>query len=273
MYSLAIAVVATLLLAPAFPRLRDTTLSLPWAWTLAAFWLLAVADLVPANPATRFLFAASALCPGIALMGARRPHHLAWQLIVGSLWLVIVLPALNSLAVPSEMEFDIVRQVFLLILVAIIVASLLPTRFGFSGTLLLAGFVILFGPQLPWSGIPSMEFTIPLASGLFLAGLVVAWLRPAPDRSTCWPADRLWLDFRDTFGTFWALRLADRVNRAAQQEGWKCHLGWRGFSTDDDEPLESLATEELHQYLRNIVRRFAGQAWIDRRLEKGNKAE
>ena len=272
MYSLAIAVVATLLLAPVFPRLRDTTLTLPWAWTLVAFWLLAVAELVSANPATSFLFTASALCPGIALMGARRPHHHAWQLIVISLWLVIVLPALSSLAVPSEMEFDIFRQVFLLILVAIIVAGLLPTRFGFSGTWLLAGFVILFGPLLPWSGVPSMEFTIPLASSLFLAGLVMAWLRPRPDRSTCWPANRLWLDFRDMFGTLWALRLADRVNRAARQEGWKCHLDWRGFSTENDEPLESLATEGLHQYLRNIVRRFASQAWIDWRLEKRNKA-
>ena len=208
-------------------------------------------------------------------MGARRPHHRAWQLIVASLWLVIALPALYSLAVPSEMEFTIhiVRQVFLVILVAAMVCSILATRIGFAAIGLLGGFVILFGPLLPWSGVPHTGFTLPLASGFFLAALMMAYLLPRPDRSRLWPADRLWLDFRDTFGTLWALRLADRVNRAAEQEGWKCHLGWRGFSMDDEEPLERLATEALHQTLRNIVRRFASRAWIDRRLEKGEKVE
>ncbi len=275
MLSIAIAIVATILLAGAFPRLRETTLRLPLAWTVLAFWLLVGADLVSDNPAASFLFSASTLCPGMALMGARRPHHHAWQLIVGCLWLVMVQPALYFLSLPSGMGFSlhILRQLFLLVLVGMVVVSFLPTRFGFSGICLLAGFVILFGPQLPWSGIPSMEFSIPLAGSLFLAGLVVAWLRPRPDRSTCWPADRLWLDFRDTFGTFWALRLADRIKRAAEQEGWKSRLGWRGFSRDDEKQPEEFETEALEQYLRNIVRRFASQEWIDRRLADGEMRE
>ena len=58
MLSLAIAIVATVLLAGAFPRLRETTLRLPLAWTVLAFWLLAGADLVSDNPAASFLFSA-----------------------------------------------------------------------------------------------------------------------------------------------------------------------------------------------------------------------
>jgi hypothetical protein len=117
-----------------------------------------------------------------------------------------------------------------------------------------------------------MGFRLPLASGLFLASLIVACLLPVPDRSTLMPADRLWLDFRDTFGTLWALRLADRINRAAQQEGWECRLHWRGFASEQQEELDPLAMEPTHQYLRNIVRRFASQAWIEQRLEKGNQS-
>jgi len=275
MYCLAFALVATILLVRALPRLRNNTLQLPWAWTLLAFWLLAVAELFPENLAASFLLSASTLCPGMALMGARRPHHRTWQLIVASLWLVIVLPALHSLALPSEMEFTIhiVRQVFLFILVATMVLIFLPTRFGFAALGLLAGFVVLFGPLLPWSGVPQTEFTLPLAGGLFLAALVAACLLPRPDRSRLWPADRLWLDFRDAFGTLWALRLAERVNRAAKLKGWGCRLSWHGFTSDQKEDLEQLSTGPLHQYLRNIVRRFTSPAWIDQRLGKGHQSE
>ncbi len=168
MYSLAFALVATILLLRALPRLHGTTLQLPWAWTLLAFWSLAVADMVSENLASSFLLSASTLCPGMALMGARRPHHRSWQLIVASLWLVIVLPALHSLALPAEMQFTIhvVRQVFLVLLVAIIVLSFLPTRFGLAALGVLGGFVVLFGPLLSWSGVPQTAFTLPLSSGL-----------------------------------------------------------------------------------------------------------
>jgi hypothetical protein len=273
MLSLLSAILATIFLAIAFRRLRGTTLELPWAWTLLAFWMLAAADLLATRAAWSFLLTAIVICPGMAMMGARRPHHHAWQLIVGSLWLVIVLPALQFLALSSESDFEIhvVRQVFLVILVAIMVVNILPTRFGWVASGLLAGFVVLFGPLIPWSGVPEMGFRLPLASGLFLAALIVACLLPRPDRSTLLPADRLWLDFRDTFGTLWALRLADRVNRAAQQEGWECRLHWHGFVSEQQEDLDPLAMEPTHQYLRNIVRRFASQAWIDERLEKGNQ--
>ena len=272
MYSLAFALVATILLVRARPRLHGTTLQLPWAWTLLAFWSLAVADMVSENLASSFLLSASTLCPGMALMGARRPHHRSWQLIVASLWLVIVLPALHSLALPAEMQFTIhiVRQVFLVLLVAIIVLSFLPTRFSLAALGLLGGFVVLFGPLLPWSGVPQAAFTLPLSSGLFLASLVLASLLPRPDHSRREPADRLWLDFRDAFGTLWSLRLAEQVNRASSLKGWGYRLGWYGFQSDQHEDPGPQPTEALHQYIRNIVRRFTSQQWIDQRLGKGD---
>ena len=42
MLSLLCAILATIFLAIAFRRLRGTTLELPWAWTLLAFWMLAL---------------------------------------------------------------------------------------------------------------------------------------------------------------------------------------------------------------------------------------
>ena len=276
MFSLAIATAATILLLRQLRRLQGTTMLMPWAWSLLAFWSLAAVDLFDGSEAMGFLLSAAALCPGMAWMGARRPHDRAWQLIVASLWLVIVLPALRELALPSAGEFSIhiLRQLFLLLLVAVVALAVLPTRFGLPGLLLLAGQLVLWSPYISWLAIPGVDQSVLIANGLFLAGLLLASVLPARRPVERWPATRLWLDYRDTFGGFWAMRLMDRVNRAAHQEGWEFQLGWDGFSVAEGQLLEQLPLQQrndLHQYLRNIIRRFADPGWIDERLDQPSR--
>ena len=49
MLSIAIAIVATILLAGAFPRLRETTLRLPWAWTVLALIVTRISTVAKAR--------------------------------------------------------------------------------------------------------------------------------------------------------------------------------------------------------------------------------
>src|SRR6185436_4811717 len=46
----------------------------------------------------RFCAAALSFCPFVAVLGAKRPQHLAWNFVVLSLWGVVSLSALTALA-------------------------------------------------------------------------------------------------------------------------------------------------------------------------------
>jgi hypothetical protein len=75
----------------------------------------------------------------------------------------------------------------------------------------------------------------------------------------------IWLDFRDSFGLLWSLRVQERLNATATQHGWKTELSWDGFR-----PAEESAAQrgELRAALRGLLRRFVSGAWIARRLDE-----
>ena len=72
--------------------------------------------------------------------------------------------------------------------------------------------------------------------------------------------DQRWIQFRDMFGTLWALRVIERVNAAAAIYHWPFSLTWTGFYFHDpEEDWESLSAEdrkELQQTMDNLLRRF-----------------
>jgi hypothetical protein len=248
----------------------------------------------------RFIAFTSTFCPMMALFGARRPQNREWKYIVWCLWIVLALPAGWALLLhPGRFSLEPLWAFFLLALIAAGTCNFLMTRYWPSSVLYGAGQVLLVADYLPWfsgdpahadpaSGAMAAVTVAPLAGQLFLAAalalarLVAAWRRrlPSPGRM---PLDRLWIDFRDSFGAVWALRVAQRTNAAASMYNWNTQLRWDGFHMTGPEgggssyeaaalPSDTLPTETaraVERHLRSLLRRFVSPDWIDQRLAGG----
>jgi hypothetical protein len=85
------------------------------------------------------------------------------------------------------------------------------------------------------------------------------------------PYDRLWREFRDQFGLFWALRLQERVNAVAATENWPFVLTWTGLvERATGQPLlavDPAIEPALRTTIKGLLRRFVSGAWIAARLD------
>ena len=101
--------------------------------------------------------------------------------------------------------------------------------------------------------------------------MAVAWLVSRRETAAANRYDRLWLDFRDSLGMLWALRVQERINAAARQHGWNLELAWSGFrSGAGDAQLTAIdrAIEAgLRTTFRGLLRRFVSGSWIGERLD------
>jgi hypothetical protein len=257
-------------LASLHGRVAGTTLVAPWRWailSLLCLWLGEVgAGARPQQEVVRYAAAVTTICPLMALLGAKRPQNSAWQFVVASLWLVLCLPAAQSAILWSGTAFQLhgAWSWFLLALCLVGVGNYLATRHAPAALLLAAGQWLLLHPHLP---LPGETFDrARVAAGLALltlATLAVAagWPRGMTARSGL---DRVWLDFRDSYGTVWGLRVRERVNATAQLCGWNARLQWHGF--DRPEPWPAAEKQEVERVLRRLLRRFVSRPWIDRRI-------
>lgn len=257
----------------------DTTLLIPWGWAMLSVCLIALCGIVIAlfgrsgaawTESLRVVAAGSAFCPGMAVLGAKRPHDKAWQLIVASLWVILALPALRQLLVKPGQPLEIsgLPSWFLAILIGLNLINTLPTRFWPSAVLVAAGQIGLFNPHLPVS-IPIDRSAAWLGGfWLLVGGLVLATMGWPPKRQVVQAEDRLWLDFRDSFGTLWSLRMAERINAAAAMYQWDVHLGWNGFQCGDaGGRIPPDVASRMHRTIRNLFRRFVSRRWIAQRLK------
>jgi hypothetical protein len=84
------------------------------------------------------------------------------------------------------------------------------------------------------------------------------------------PYNRLWRDFRDTFGLFWALRLQERVNAVAATNDWPLMLGWSGMVDHaTGQPLaqiDAAIEPTLRTTIKGLLRRFVSGRWIAARM-------
>lgn len=261
------------------PQVRHTTLTGPWLWCLAAAASIGLAEAAhhwhSSEPmplwltAARFSAAALALCPAVSVLGSKRPQERAWNFVVLALWAIVSLPSLLSWMTGRNGEFQLtdLRGAILWILIALPAINYLPTRFAAAALLYAGGEVIWFAPHLPLIGKP-LPLSNPglvslacFAASALLAGLLVA-RRPAARHRF----DQAWLRFRDLFGLFWALRVQERLNATARQQGWPFSLSWSGFRRIDDQVLlDAIPTEHaavLQQTMRGLLRRFASASWI-----------
>ena len=285
-------------LIPALWRVRETTLLAPARWSIAAIVgivavEIAAATFLPASrsdivAALRFAAAAGTVCPAVALLGAKRPQNRPWQLVVLSLWIILVLPAFGMLLLRpgGVLEVHWLRQVFLLVLVAVGLLNYLATRFSFGAILAAVGQYSLLEEYLGTGWLPHGEGRVAVALSLIALGVAMLYSplckpQPTSDRLTS-----VWRDFRDWFGAAWALRVAERVNAAVSTSGCSAGLVWNGYSFEtsanaNDQHSQARGNDvadaavglepsneqlvALERTLRSMMRRFVSDEWIEQR--------
>lgn len=265
----------------------QTTLVAAWWWTLAALVAWSLVELADALgwprdkrgliAALRFSAVGLTFCPVVALIGAKRPQHAAWNFVVVALWGIVALPAAEAVFLQGRMPIGLARGAFLWTLILLLPINFLPTRYWPSALLVAAGQVLALSPQLQVVGQSTVLSYVGLVTpptllglGLCNLGLVIAWVLSRKERRAAHAYDRLWFDFRDSFGLFWSLRVQERINAAAQQYGWDIELTWSGFrQRDNDAPLAAIdaAVEPtLRTTFKGLLRRFVSNDWIAARL-------
>jgi hypothetical protein len=267
--------------------ISQTTLIAAWWWALAALlaWTLveiAAAALLPIaikpwQEPLRLAAVALTFCPVVALIGAKRPQHGPWNFVVLALWAIVALPAAEAFFLRRGQPIDMgdARGWFLWILILLTPINYLPTRFWLSSLLLALGQTLALAPYLPLlhdvGRSPASSHFQLLALHLAATALLTAWAIARTRRKTTNPYDLLWLNFRDTFGLFWSLRVQERINTAAQQYNGDLTLTWPGFRhRTNNAPLSAIdaAIEPmLRTTFKSLLRRFVSNRWITERLE------
>lgn len=264
--------------------LRRTSLVAAWSWGLLAVvaWTGVVcaeflAGGLAGGLAGRLWYFVGllALCPFVAVLGARRPGSRVWTaFVLLPMLLVLGWPALLPTAGgfvegPVVLERPAVIGYWLVMVMGI--GNYLGTRFwgpavlvGVSGALLVESVA---------HRVARGDVEVPQYRALATFCLVAAVLwavrlgfRPA---RAAGPFDRLWLDFRDWFGIVWARRIQDRVNHTAETEQWNVRLELHGFTSLPREAPHEISAEtrrRIDHTLRWLLRRFADEEWIDQRL-------
>ncbi|MCH7726878.1 MAG: hypothetical protein IH991_10405 [Planctomycetes bacterium] len=258
-------------------KLQGTTLIAPCIWAIFAVFAVVTSEIVTifsdagwCEP-TKYATAVATFCPQMALLGAKRPQNKAWHFVVVTLWAVLVLPAFEAIVFHSGQTLDVkgMRSWFLLVLVLMGVANSLPTRFWLSAVLVAAGQSLLLWNYLPMGNADLGSAGVLIASFTFLAAIGAAAMTRSKRLPAEHPLDRVWIDFRDWFGTLWGLRVAERINAAASMYDWPFRLTWSGFracEAADGPIIPDADLEVLETAMTNLLRRFVSPEWIAKRM-------
>ncbi len=249
--------------------LRKTSLGHAAVWALVA-WLGWGAVLLYPAPPVRYLALCLTACAGVAVLGARRPHVMAWNFVVLALLAVLMLPWLEGLVL-GHRQIGFLWITFLASLLLVVASNYLPTCLG------PAAFVggLGCGAQLLCLAYPPFASgTIVLASDLALLAIPgigqFCWTRRTlmelqqafrpdvclTDRFEQFNFDRVWLGFRDRYGLVWSMRLREQFNHAARNAGHAVVLGWHGLTAEQARALSDSAWAELRATLKALMKRF-----------------
>jgi hypothetical protein len=243
------ALLALVLLMGLYPLSRAraanhaTTLTSTLLWAAAAQLGLALAATDPNSLTLAYLALCLSGCVGVAVLGARRPGVGAWNLVVGGLLAVFLLPIATGLGTP---RLEMAHLLFLGATLAVGLLNYLPTRLGAAALLLTPGLVVAMA-RLAGVDVPANLSRI----GYFSQALApwAAWLilRQAGPRGEM---NRMWLGFRDSYGFLWAQRVREQFNRSAVSAGLRTELGWSGLQPAGVDDEASLTI------LRALLKRF-----------------
>ena len=285
--TLVAAAIAALAAAVAVHRVRGSTAVPAAGWALAACLALA-ADAAAqqagwlAAPAAaarvRLAVAALAVCPAMSLLGAKRPQHGVWQLIVATLAVVVAMPALSAWLVrPGSLpDVHLLGRGFLLVLAIIGWLNFVATSQGPAATAIAAGQLALLRPFLPGvatdAALPQPVLDAAGACLVAVGGLAATLRRgtgmagktSAPQAAVARRIDPPFLALRDTLGAAWALRIAERFDTVAEERGWPCRLHFAGLDAGGDPADDSWHRDALRAF-KALMHRFVSDAWLARR--------
>lgn len=222
-----------------------------------------------------YLTAVSALCPFVAVLGARRGRLLEWSFfIVLPLIVVLEWPALAQITrcwSGQRLELEAPALIGFALVLVMALGQFFGTRYPISILSWMATWGIV-GWSLR-SSTAAMLVDRNADQRIAVLFLVQFWLaaafetRTRPVVSFGW--NRVWNDYRNFFGTLWALRLMARVNEIARRDNWPWTLTETGLNPVD--PQNTLAGDpnsdpRVDQTFRWLMKLFVDTEWIDKRL-------
>lgn len=237
-----------------------------------------------ASASLRLVTAALSLCPAMSLLGAKRPQHGVWQLIVAALAVILLLPALATALVRPDSVPDahLLGRGFVVVLSLVGWMNFVATRHGPAATLVTLGQLVVVRGFLPLVDSeqafpPTASTAAPLAASidclgscLTAAGGLLAVIMshrsrrsPAPEATFASSVEPAFLAFRETLGAAWTLRVAERFDAIAASRGWPCRLHFDGIHPADA-PLDGPWQRDALRALGALLRRFVSVPWLDR---------
>ncbi len=280
-------------LLAAWRKLRGTTLWWAWIWCLPAVAAWGAVELgrllYSPDPSAllpwRYLAGVLSLAPGVSLLGARRPHHRAWQWVVVSLLGVLLLPLGHWALGAGGRLFGLhgAWRGFLGLLLLLQWLHYGLTRHAAAALLVVmaqgAWLAPVLLPQLwksPFLPDPPAEMSLACVA----VALAVGWVQGAKSRREVTAASagepagvvatgRLLQEFRNWFGDFWFQRLRWQVMLAAQRTGWPVWI--TPTAAVSVEPTEAPVPgweQAFRTCVEQFLRRFVSPEWIEQRLSE-----
>ncbi|GBD36281.1 hypothetical protein HRbin36_01402 [bacterium HR36] len=255
-------------------RWRQSALFHAWIWAGVALlangviWLAQARDGV--SLAARYAGLVLALCPSIAVLGARQPGAAAWHFVVVGFAALAALPLLEQPWRSPEWHLDAPRSLLLSAVMVISWLNYLPTRLAWviSGLAWSVGWqlTLLVSPQQRNALLPVADWCT--AAGLWWATLnSMVWTCAARMRqrgrthlptlaqhSECDAPTAvelelihvLWHEIRDGWGLVWAWRVRELAQSAARHARLPGELRWSGLCcASESSDFQRAATDDL----------------------------
>jgi hypothetical protein len=260
--------------------LAGATLTTAWGWMTATWlgWLVTAAAIlifrVRPEVQSQLLYGTAilGLCPGIAVLGAKRPGSGVWNLfILLPLLLVLGWPALTVWRWTGPKMLVVENPVLIGYLLVLVMGTgnYAGTRYAGAALLYAGSLLVLVAPatSLMRRSMTGNASMLTVATALLTLAALLAWRRSRQRDRRSTAEEQIWDDFRQSFGLVWGRRIEERLNAEAANEKWAAVVGPAGleWTGEPDEAERARTMERFRHHLNWLLRRFVDPAWVERR--------